>query len=74
MIAPVTVELDIPVKDAPTVMKALTIDNTGYDTVDVTAEGDHILVTAWGQPGTVKNTMDDVIACIISALSMMEVK
>ncbi|MGC1121064.1 MAG: DHHA1 domain-containing protein [Candidatus Methanofastidiosia archaeon] len=72
MIAPIRVELDIPVKDAPTVMKALTIDNTGYDTIDVTAEGDHILVTAWGQPGTVKNTIDDVIACIISALSMME--
>jgi single-stranded DNA-specific DHH superfamily exonuclease len=72
MIAPVRVELDIPVKDAPTVMKALTIDNTGYDTLDVKAEGDHIRVTAWGQPGTVKNTVDDVIACIISALSMME--
>ncbi|MBU7014815.1 MAG: hypothetical protein HXS52_01620 [Theionarchaea archaeon] len=72
MIAPVRVELDIPVKDASQVMKALAVDNKGYDTVDIVAKGDHILVTAWGQPGTVKNTIDDILACVISALSMME--
>ncbi|MBU6998754.1 MAG: DHH family phosphoesterase [Theionarchaea archaeon] len=72
MIAPIRVELDIPVKDASMVMKVLAIDNLGYDTIDVTAEKDHILVTAWGSPGTVKNTIDDVIACVISAVSMME--
>lgn len=72
MVAPVTVRLDIPVKNAPQVMKALSIDNIGYKNVKVTAEHGHIKGTVTGTPGTVKNITDDIIACIISAVQMME--
>lgn len=72
MVAPVTVRLDILVKDAEKVMKALAIDNEGYDTVEVTAEKGHILAKVEGQPGTVKNLTDDLIACLLSAVQMME--
>ena len=72
MTTPVTVRLDIPVKDAEKVMKALSIDNMGYKNIEVKAEKGHILGTVKGRPGTVKNVTDDVIACIISAVQMME--
>lgn len=72
MIAPVTVTVDIPVKDAEKVIKALAIDNKGYDTITITAEKDCIRAKITGKPGTVKNVTDDIIACIISAVHMME--
>jgi single-stranded DNA-specific DHH superfamily exonuclease len=72
MVAPITVTLDIPVPDAETVMKALAIDNEGYKDIQIRAEGTHIVGEVTGAPGTVKNTVDDIIACIISAMHMME--
>lgn len=72
MMAPVTVTLDIPVPQAEKVMKALAIDNVGYEDVQVRAEGGSIVGSIRGPPGTVKNVTDDIIACIASALQMME--
>jgi CBS domain-containing protein len=72
MIAPVTVTLDIPVPDAEKVMKALAIDNQGYEDVQIRAEGGSIVGSITGPPGTVKNVTDDIIACIASAIQMME--
>lgn len=72
MTAPVSVTLDIPVKDAEKVMKAVTIDNKGYKNIDVKVVDNRIVGTVEGRPGTVKNITDDIIACIISAVQMME--
>lgn len=72
MTTPVTVRLDIPVKDADKVMKALTIDNAGYNNIEIRAEKGRIHGVIKGNPGTVKNVTDDIIACIISAMQMME--
>jgi single-stranded DNA-specific DHH superfamily exonuclease len=69
---PVTVRLDISVNDAAKVMKALAVDNKGYDNITLTAEDNNITGTVEGDPGTVKNITDDIIACIISAIHMME--
>jgi hypothetical protein len=68
----VTVTLDIPVKDAEKVMKAVVIDNEGYDNIHITTVDNHIIGKIEGLPGTVKNITDDIIACIISAVHMME--
>ncbi|MBU7018276.1 MAG: DHH family phosphoesterase [Theionarchaea archaeon] len=72
MVTPVVVTLDIPVKDAEKVMKALVIDNEGYDSIHLTAADNHIIGKVEGLPGTVKNITDDIIACIISAVHIME--
>ena len=72
MVTPVTVTLDIPVENAEEVMKALTIDNKGYENINLRAEHSRITGTVEGRPGTVKNITDDIIACIISAVQMME--
>ena len=72
MVAPITVRLEIPVTDAEKVKKALEIDNKGYNTITITAEDTCIKAEITGPPGTVKNVTDDIIACIISAVSMME--
>lgn len=72
MVAPVCVRLTIPVTNAEKVKKALAIDNKGYNTITVTAEDTCIKAEITGKPGTVKNVTDDLIACIISAVSMME--
>ena len=72
MITPVSVTLDIPVKDAEKVMKVLTIDNKGYTNIAIKAVDNHIIGKVEGRPGTVKNITDDIIACIISAVHMME--
>ena len=72
MMTPITVTLDIPVPDAEKVLKALSIDNEGYQEIQIRAENNHILGDISGPPGTVKNTTDDIIACIISAIHMME--
>jgi hypothetical protein len=53
-------------------MKALAIDNEGYEEIQIRAQGTHIVGEITGAPGTVKNTVDDIIACIISAIHMME--
>lgn len=72
MVTPVIVTLDIPVKDAEKVMKAVVIDNEGYDNIHLAAVDNHIIGEVKGLPGTVKNITDDIIACIISAVDMME--
>ncbi len=72
MVAPVTVTLDIEVDDAEKIMKSLSIDNKGYEDIEVTSEEGHIIAQIKGKPGTVKNLTDDLIACITSALQMME--
>jgi single-stranded DNA-specific DHH superfamily exonuclease len=72
MTAPVRVILDIPVKDADSIMKALAVDDTGYEPIKTTAEKGRIITVVKGKPGTVKNVCDDIIACIISAVQMME--
>ena len=72
MYTPVTVTVDIPVKDAEKVMKALSIDNKGYTNIRVTAHDGRIVGEVTGTAGTVKNITDDLLACIISAVQMME--
>ncbi len=72
MTTPVTVTLDIPVKDAEKIMRVLAIDNKGYENIEIKVEKNHIIGKVEGTPGTVKNITDDIVACIISALQMME--
>lgn len=72
MMTPVTVTIAIPVEDAEKVMKVLAVDNKGYNNIDIKAENGCITGTVKGRPGTVKNITDDIIACIISAVHMME--
>jgi single-stranded DNA-specific DHH superfamily exonuclease len=72
MVAPVTVRINIPVPDADTVMKALSVDDQEYNTVHIGTHNGYITGEITGQPGTVKNVTDDIIACIISAIQMME--
>lgn len=72
MMAPVTVKLNIPVPDADTVMKALSVDDQEYKTVHIGTQNNCITGEITGLPGTVKNVTDDIIACIISSIQMLE--